>query len=62
MADCCDTVCTPDQPVSPRYRRVLWIALWVNALMFGIEIVDGIASGSVSPLTDAVDFAGDAAN
>jgi Co/Zn/Cd efflux system component len=40
----------------------LWIALWVNALMFGVEIVGGIASGSVSLLADAVDFAGDAAN
>jgi Co/Zn/Cd efflux system component len=30
--------------------------------MFGVEIAGGIASGSVSLLADAVDFAGDAAN
>ena len=62
MANYCAGTCTPSNPVSPRYRRALWIALWVNALMFGVEIAGGIASGSVSLLADAVDFAGDAAN
>jgi Co/Zn/Cd efflux system component len=46
----------------PGYRRVLWIALAVNALMFAIEIGAGIAAGSVSLLADAIDFFGDAAN
>jgi len=46
----------------PRYRRVLWIALYANMVMFGVEITGGLASGSVSLLADAVDFAGDAAN
>lgn len=63
MADCCSGGCAPDKPpVDPRYRRVLWIALWVNALMFGVELVAGWASGSVALLADAVDFLGDAAN
>lgn len=52
--------CCP--PPAPRWRRLLWIALAVNASMFGIEIAGGIASGSVSLLADAIDFAGDAAN
>lgn len=47
---------------SPRLRRVLWIALILNAAMFAVEIVGGLNSGSVSLLADAVDFAGDAAN
>lgn len=47
---------------SSRYRRVLWIALWVNAAMFGIEIAGGLRAGSVSLLADAVDFFGDAVN
>lgn len=47
---------------SPRYRRVLWIALIVNALMFAVEISAGFRSGSVSLLADAIDFFGDAAN
>lgn len=43
-------------------RRVLWIALAVNALMFGVEIATGVVSGSVALLADAIDFFGDAAN
>lgn len=46
----------------PGYRRVLWIALLVNAAMFGVEIAAGLSSGSVSLLADAIDFFGDAAN
>lgn len=47
---------------APGYRRVLWIALAVNALMFAAEIAAGLRSGSVSLLADAIDFFGDAAN
>ena len=46
----------------PRYRRVLWIALIVNAAMFFVEVGAGYRSGSVSLLADAIDFAGDSAN
>ena len=46
----------------PRWRRVLWIALIANALMFVIEIAGGLHAESVSLLADAVDFAGDATN
>jgi Co/Zn/Cd efflux system component len=41
---------------------VLWIALFINAAMFAIEIGAGVKSGSVSLLADAIDFFGDAAN
>jgi cation diffusion facilitator family transporter len=47
---------------SPRYRRVLWIALVLNAAMFAVELMAGFRSGSVSLLADAIDFFGDAAN
>lgn len=47
---------------NPRYRRILWWALIVNAAMFAIEIAAGVQSGSVSLLADAIDFLGDAAN
>jgi Co/Zn/Cd efflux system component len=62
MANCCNDACSTQAVVSPRYRRVLWIALWVNVVMFGVEIVAGVMANSVSLLADAVDFAGDAAN
>ncbi|NML96148.1 cation transporter [Novosphingobium olei] len=44
------------------WRRVLWIALVINAVMFGVEIVAGISAGSASLKADALDFLGDAAN
>jgi Co/Zn/Cd efflux system component len=50
------------QANSPRYRRILWIALIVNLLMFFVEIGAGLKSGSVSLLADSIDFFGDAAN
>ncbi|MGB4118129.1 MAG: cation transporter [Polaromonas sp.] len=47
---------------SPRYRKILWIALFVNLAMFATEIGAGFKSGSTSLLADAIDFFGDAAN
>ena len=63
-AHCCNHDPEPStaQANSPRYRRILWIALAVNLAMFGIEIGAGLQSGSVSLLADAIDFFGDAAN
>ena len=64
MSDsCCSHGCAaPPASLSPRYRRVLWAALIINAAMFGIELAAGLRAGSVSLLADAVDFFGDAAN
>ncbi|MDP3583793.1 MAG: cation transporter [Thiobacillus sp.] len=62
MSGCgCDSVCG-SAPPDPRYRRALWIALVLNALMFFVEIFASFAAQSVSLLADAVDFLGDAAN
>lgn len=59
---CCDSACASQTTVSPRYRKALWVALIINAVMFAVEITGGLKSGSVSLFADAVDFAGDAAN
>jgi Co/Zn/Cd efflux system component len=62
MSACaCDSVCNAAPP-DPGYRRALWIALVMNALMFGVEIVASFSAQSVSLLADAVDFLGDAGN
>lgn len=61
-ASCCAATPSASAMTSPRYRRALWVALAVNALMFGVEIAAGLRAGSVALLADAVDFAGDAAN
>lgn len=63
MAGCgCNTTCSPTQKISPKFRKALWIALVLNALMFFVEIIGGSQARSVSLWADALDFAGDAAN
>lgn len=56
--------CCPPAPPSAdaRYRRVLVIALALNAAMFLVEIASGVAAASSSLLADAIDFAGDASS
>jgi Co/Zn/Cd efflux system component len=63
-ANCCEHECPAPGQVADlgRYRRVLWVALWVNAAMFLVEIGAGLSAGSLSLLADAIDFAGDALN
>ncbi|MDP3250890.1 MAG: cation diffusion facilitator family transporter [Hydrogenophaga sp.] len=63
-AHCCDHDTPKAEAVVnlPRYRKILWIALIVNAAMFLVEIGAGVQAGSLSLLADAVDFAGDALN
>jgi Co/Zn/Cd efflux system component len=58
--DCCPVDAVA--PVDAAYRRVLWIALVVNAAMFGVEAAAGVNAQSVSLMADAMDFLGDAAN
>lgn len=63
MADhCCDHDHSRSAVAFPRFRKALWIALWINAAMFVVEVTGGFMAGSVSLLADALDFAGDAAN
>lgn len=59
--DQCQSHCAPSS-ADPRYRRILWAALIVNATMFVVELGAGTRSGSASLLADAIDFLGDAAN
>jgi len=66
MNDCC---CAPpplnlggDKKRDAAYRRVLWTVLAINAAMFAVEVVAGLAAGSASLQADSLDFLGDAAN
>lgn len=59
---CAGPGCASGDATSPRYRRILWVALVVNALMFAVEIIGGVSSGSSALQADALDFLGDAAN
>ena len=63
MSSCCSGSCSSAAPQPDgRYRKVLWAALVINFIMFGVEIVSSLAAGSVALLADSVDFLGDAAN
>jgi Co/Zn/Cd efflux system component len=59
-AHCCHTPAAP--AADPRYRKALWVALVLNALMFSVELGASWTSGSVSLMADSIDFFGDAAN
>jgi Co/Zn/Cd efflux system component len=62
-AHCCPHDHSPKETArDTAYRRVLWMALAINAVMFLLEIGAGLAAGSVSLQADALDFLGDAAN
>jgi len=41
---------------------VLFTVLAINAVMFGVEVIAGVAAGSASLQADALDFLADAAN
>lgn len=62
--DCCshDTPAAQGVADLARYRKILWVALIVNAALFAVEIAAGVQAGSLSLLADAIDFAGDATN
>ena len=60
-ASCC-SLYDNDSPASGSYRRVLWTVLVLNAIMFLVEVMAGLAAGSVSLQADALDFLGDTAN
>ena len=63
MVACNDcSVATKDQSQNPVFRKVLWVALLVNLLMFFVEIVASHIGDSMSLQADALDFFGDAAN
>src|SRR3954452_5940212 len=65
MDECC---CTPPplnlggSKKDDAYRRVLWLVLAINAAMFAVEVVAGLAARSAALQADALDFLGDAAN
>jgi Co/Zn/Cd efflux system component len=61
-ASCCCTPALDPHRGNAAYRRVLWIVLVINAVMFVVEIGAGLAAGSASLQADALDFLGDAGN
>ncbi|MEW5728687.1 MAG: cation transporter [Pseudomonadota bacterium] len=66
MSSCSSQGCgcsgPPRPAVDPFLRRVLWIALALNATMFVVEFAGGVIARSVSLTADSLDFLGDSVN
>ncbi len=45
--------------LDPRYKRVLWTVIVINAAMFMVEMIGGQLAGSQALQADALDFLGD---
>ena len=66
MSDCCTSngACgcsgSPQfDGMDPRYKRVLWTVIGINAIMFIVEMAAGKLAGSQALQADALDFLGD---
>jgi Co/Zn/Cd efflux system component len=55
MDECCEA-----REVRREQRRVLYIVLWINAVMFLAESMAGLMANSTALLADSVDMLGDA--
>lgn len=60
--NCCPSTSDEASARNKTYRRILWVALIINIIMFAIEMVAGIGAESVALQADALDFLGDAGN
>lgn len=63
MSSCHDHCSTGEQSdISRAYRKVLWICLVANAVMFVAQLIASYTAHSVSLLANCADFFSDAAN
>lgn len=61
MACTCSHAPAPKKPDS-KFRTALWIALFINAAMFLVELIGGAYAHSSALWADSLDFFGDAVN
>ncbi len=60
MAECgCSGPQKTFDGMNPTYKRILWLVIAINAVMFVVEMVAGQLSGSQALQADALDFLGD---
>jgi Co/Zn/Cd efflux system component len=59
MADKCCGAPVRFDGLDPRYKRILWAVIAINASMFVVEITAGHIAGSQALQADALDFLGD---
>jgi len=60
MAECCENKVCALSALRIRQSATLKIVLWINAVMFVIELAAGLIAGSTALLSDSLDNLGDA--
>src|SRR5712691_12496195 len=60
MPSCCEDKSAAMTAMHTHHKRILWIVLVLNAVMFGVESWAGLLAHSTSLLADALDMLGDA--
>lgn len=60
MPSCCEDKSADMTAMHTNHKRILWIVLVLNAVMFGVESWAGLLAHSTSLLADALDMLGDA--
>ena len=63
MADNCGDSCGSQsfEGLSDTYKKILWVVVAINGIMFLVEIVAGFLADSTALKADALDFLGDTA-
>ena len=61
-ANCQDDCASNQEHLSKKYRRILWICLVANAVMFFVQTISSMAAASASLLANSADFLSDAIN
>lgn len=60
MSDCCSNKSCELEALRVKQASMLKVVLGVNAVMFVVELLAGLASGSASLVSDSLDMLGDA--
>lgn len=60
MSDCCSNKSCELEALRHQQAAMLKVVLGINAVMFVIELLSGLASGSASLVSDSLDMLGDA--
>lgn len=60
MSDCCSNKSCELEVLRYRQAAMLKVVLGINAVMFVVELLAGLASGSASLVSDSLDMLGDA--
>lgn len=60
MGSCCHNKEDDLETTVKNHRKVLRTVLWINAVMFGVELSTGLFAESLSLVSDSLDMLGDA--